>query len=294
MIVVLGATGRVGGKVAEQLLSDGRRLRVVARGKDRLSSWQAKGAEISVGSVEDPAFLCKAFAGADSVLAMIPTSLGAPDIGAYQDKVGESIARALRDSNVKHVVSISSMGAQTEKGTGIVAGLARQEKRLDALPGVNVLHLRAGYFMENLQANAQMIRSMGILGSPIRPDVKIHFIATVDVARHAAGRLAARNFPGKSVQELIGPRDVSMQEAAAILGKAIGKPELPYVQFPYEDSLKAMVGLGMSPSVAGSFVDLHRALNETDLLRAKSRDAGNTTPTSIEDFARTFASAYGS
>jgi uncharacterized protein YbjT (DUF2867 family) len=193
---------------------------------------------------------------------------------------------------VKWVVDISSMGAQTEVGSGIVAGLARHEKRLDALPGVNVLHLRPGYFMENLLANIGMIKGMGIMGSAVRPDAPIHFIATEDIARHATERLVKKDFTGKSVQELLGPRDVTMQEATSILGKAIGKPELPYVQCPYEDAAKAMVGAGLSRSIADNFVTLQRSFNENQVFKSAKRDAGNTTPTTLEDFSAVFAAAY--
>jgi uncharacterized protein YbjT (DUF2867 family) len=292
MIVVTGATGNIGKKVSEQLLAEGQQVRAIARGRERLADLAAKGAEVLAGSIEDAAFLAKAFAGAEAVLTMIPTHLQAQDILAYQVRVGEAITRGIQDSGVKYVVDISSIGAHTEVGTGIVAGLARQEKRLDALPGVNVLHLRPGYFMENLLVNAQMVKSMGILGSPARPDVKIHIIATADVARFAADRLKKKDFSGKGVQELLGPRDMDMREVTAILGKAIGKPDLPYVQFSYEDAAKAMVGMGLSPSVAESYVAFNRNFNEGSDFRTKGRDAKSTTPTTLETFAPAFAAAY--
>lgn len=42
-----------------------------------------------------------------------------------------------------------------------------------------------------------------------------------------------RDFSGSSVQDLLGERDVSFNEAAAAIGKKLGKPELRYVTFPY-------------------------------------------------------------
>jgi uncharacterized protein YbjT (DUF2867 family) len=292
MIVVLGATGNIGSKVTDKLLKGGKKVRALARGKEKLKALEARGAEARSGDAGDAAFLAKAFDGAEAVLTMIPTDLKAPDIAAYQDKVGEAIARALRDSKVQYVVEISSMGAQAVEGTGVVAGLARQEKRLDGLPGVNVLHLRPGYFMENFLSSAAMVKNMGLFGSPTRPDAKIHLIATEDIAKHAAERLSKRDWSGKTVQELLGPRDYTLQEVASILGKAVGKPDLPYVQFPYEDAVKTMTGFGISESVARNFVALNRAFNETDLFRTKARNAANTTPTTLEEFAPIFAGAY--
>lgn len=98
MIVVIGATGNIGSKVVERLLAEREKVRAVARGKDRLAALAARGAETSAGSVEDPIFLAQAFAGADAVPAMIPTTLEAEGVGANQDRAGEAIARALRES----------------------------------------------------------------------------------------------------------------------------------------------------------------------------------------------------
>jgi uncharacterized protein YbjT (DUF2867 family) len=289
---VIGATGNIGSKAAERLLGEGRKVRAVARSREKLAALASKGAEIAAGTVEDPAFLVKAFTGAEAVLAMVPTNLQAQDVGAYQDRVSSAIAQALRDTGVKKVVDISSMGAQTEAGSGIVAGLARHEKRLDALPGVDVLHLRPGYFMENFLGSVGMVKGMGILGSAIRPDAPVHLIATADIAKYASERLLKGDFKGKAVQELLGPRDMTMKEAAAILGKAIGKPDLPYVQFPYAEAAKAMVGAGLSPSVADSFIVLQRSMNENQVFRSARRDAGSTTSTRLEDFAPVFAAVY--
>jgi uncharacterized protein YbjT (DUF2867 family) len=135
---------------------------------------------------------------------------------------------------------------------------------------------------------------MGILGSSIQPEVKLHLISAADIARYAAERLRKRDFTGKSAQELIGSRDATMREVAAALGKAIGKPDLNYVQFPHEEAAKAMVGMGFSPSIAENFVALNRAFNEKTVMKTKARDAKNTTPTTLEEFAKTFAAAYKS
>jgi uncharacterized protein YbjT (DUF2867 family) len=291
MIVVTGATGNVGAKLTEQLLKEGKKVKAVARNRDKLKGLAAKGAEIAEGSLEDAAFLARAFAGAESVFALVPANLQAQDIQAYYDKIGDATAKALRESGVRSVVHLSSRGAHLASGNGPIAGLYRQEQRLNALPGVDVLHLRAAYFMENLLGSAGMVKQMGILGSATRGDLKMQMIATQDIARHAAGRLAKKDFSGKTAQDLLGPRDVTMNEVAAVLGKAIGKPDLRYVQFPYPDFVQGLIGAGFSKSVAESFAEMSKAMNENQFGEAK-RDAASNTPTSIEEFAPIFASVY--
>lgn len=291
MFVITGATGKVGGGIAERLLAQGKKVRVIGRNREKLSPWESKGAQIALGSMDDADFLAKAFAGADTVFAMVPPDMQSPDVQAHYDRFGEAIAKAIAQSGVKSVVHLSSLGADMPKGNGPIAGLYRQEQRLNALKGVDVLHLRTGYFMENLFANIPMIKGMGINGSAMRSDVKMNLIATKDIAAYAAKRIVDKDFSGKSVQELQGQRDASMQEATAALGKAIGKPELPYVQFPYEDALNAMVGAGLSHSMAENFIEMTRAFNDGLVARAP-RSAANSTPTSIEDFAAGFAQVF--
>lgn len=291
MFVITGATGKVGGGIAERLLSEGKQVRVIGRNRDKLASLEKKGAEVAVGTMEDAVFLAKNFVGAEAVFAMVPPDMASPDIQAHYDRFGSAMAKALAESGVRNAVHLSSVGAHLPKNNGPIAGLHRQEERLNALSGINVLHLRPGYFFENFYGNMPLIKGMGINGSCLKADLKMPQIATKDIAAHAAARMVKKDFTGKVVQDLLGPRDLSMKEATTVIGKAIGKPELPYVQFPYEDALKAMVGAGLSQSMAAAFVEMQKGFNE-EVLGKPERNASNTTPTGFEEFAQGFARAY--
>jgi uncharacterized protein YbjT (DUF2867 family) len=222
---------------------------------------------------------------------MIPTDLRVQDVAAYQDAVGEAITSALASSSIRYVVHLSSAGAERESGTGPVAGLHRQEERFNQLKNVLVLHLRPTYFMENFLMNIPLIKNMGINGSAIRGDLPMPLVATSDIAEAATRSLLSLDFPERKMQMLLGPRDYTFTEATQILGEAIGKPDLTYIQFGYADMKQALVSAGISESVADSFVELQKALNE-GLLTGYSRDAENTTPTTLKSFASVFAAAY--
>lgn len=285
MIVITGATGNIGNKLTSILLSEGHKLRCIARTAEKLG--QLSGAEAAPGSLEDTAFLTRAFSGASAVFAMIPPSYKAPDFRAYQNGIGASIAEAIVKAGVKHVVNLSSQGAHLPDGTGLIKGLHDQEQRLDSLPGVNVLHMRPAYFMENLLAYAEMIRKMNIIGSAIRGDLAFAMIATKDIAKFAAERLVKKDFTGKSVRDLLGQRDLSMNEATGIIGRKINRPGLKYVQVSYEDVEKALASAGFSGDVSRLFTEMVRALNE-GLLSNLPRSKDNTTGTPIEEFAEFF------
>ena len=293
MIVITGAAGKTGSALAQALLQKRQKIRVVGRDVAKLSGLAAQGAEAAVGDLGDTKFLAKAFSGADAVYALIPPNFAVPDFRAYQGRIGESITEALKGSGVKHIVHLSSQGAHLPGGTGPIAGLHEQEGRLNQLAGVNVLHLRPTYFMENLLMNIDLIRKMNIMGSAVRGDVRFAMISTRDIAAYAADRLVARDFSGRSVADLLGQRDLSLTEAAAVIGRKLGKPDLRYVAFPYEDAEKGMIGMGLTPDMAKLYVEMSKALNDGLFAVNIPRTKENTTPTSIEEFADTFAKIYG-
>jgi len=290
MITVMGATGNTGKKIAEKLLTEGEKVRALGRTEGRLAELGRSGAEILSGDLTDASFLTGAFRGADAVYTLLPTDRRSPDYRAEQDRQGETIAKAIRASDVRHVVALSSIGADLGGGTGPIAGLHAQEERLKRLETANLLFLRPVSFFENFYESLGMIKSQGFNGGSVEPDLAIPMVATRDIATVAARALRERDWRGVLVRELLGPRDLSHSEATRILGERIGKPDLRYVRFSYEDEAQALVQAGVSKSFAGLYVEMTRAFNEGKV-RA-SRTPHNTTPSPFEEFAAELARAY--
>lgn len=293
MYVILGATGNIGSKLTDILLMKGERVRVIARTAANLKKLVDRGAEAAVGNADNPEFLTKAFAGAYAVFTMIPPNYQASDFRAYQNKFSTSIVAAIKDSGVKYVVNLSSQGANLPDGTGPIKGLYDNEQRLNKFKDVNIMHLRCAYFMENLLMNIPLIKNSGIMGSAIKGDLKFPMIATKDIASVASEYLMKRNFSDRGIRDLLGQRNVSLNEAAAIIGKKVGKIDLKYVQFTYTDAEKGMTQAGLSPDVSRLFVEMSKAFNES-LIAFPERTSANTTPTSIEIFADFFTHVYKS
>ena len=292
MYVVTGATGNTGRAIAETLLAKGKKVRAIGRNAEHLQSLVAKGAEAFVGSVTDGSAVIRAFQGAEAVYLLIPPNYATENFRAYQNEVGKAYANAIHQAGIPYIINLSSVGAHLSQGAGPISGLYDVEQQLNQLQKANIVHLRPGFFMENLFFNLHLIRNQNINGTPLRGDLLIPMIATRDIAKVAAQLLLSLDFSGQSTKELLGQRDISMQEATRILGKAIGKEGLPYVQFPYEQAEQVMVTMGLSQDVARSLNEMDRGLNEERLKKKKKRTAANTTPTSFEQFAESFAAAY--
>jgi uncharacterized protein YbjT (DUF2867 family) len=216
-----------------------------------------------------------------------------PDFRAHQDRVTESIAKALEKVGVAHAVTLSSVGADKPDKTGPVVGLQKMESRLAQVPGLNAMHLRAGYFMENTLAQIAIIRSFGMMAGPIRADVPLAMIATRDIGEAAAEALLRLDFRGRQTQELLGARDVTYTEAAKVIGTAIGKPDLAYTQLPDEQVIQAMTGLGISRNMAQLLCEMSASIDSGYMKPLEPRSEKNTTPTSFETFVQeVFLPAY--
>ena len=293
MFVITGATGNTGSVAAERLLASGAKVRVIGRDAKRLERFSHKGAEAAVADMTDAAALEKAFSGARAVYALIPPNIAAPDVRAYQERVTDSLASAIRNTGIGYAVALSSFGADKTYGTGPVVGLHSLEKKLESIDGLNVLSLRASYFMENLLPQTGIIQSLGFMAGPVRADVPLPMIATHDIGAAAAELLAKLDFVGKQTRELLGARHVTCAEAAKIIGAAIGKPDLGYRQLPPAVLKPAMMQMGMSSNMVDLILEMADALNTGHMKSQEPRSPRNTTATTLETFvAEVFAPAY--
>jgi uncharacterized protein YbjT (DUF2867 family) len=289
MYVILGASGNTGSIIANSLLLNGEKVRVMGRDADRLQRFVRKGAEAFTANVNDAAALTKAFSGARAAYLMLPPVKSRED----QERQSDAIAKAVKESGLRYAVHLSSYGAHVPEGTGPIAGLHSSEQKLNAISGLNVLHLRAAYFMENNLAAIGMIHEMGVFGQALLPDLKLPMIATRDVGDYAAQRLLDLDFSGKQTRELLGEHDLSMTEATAVIARGIGKPDLRYVQFPYDQVQQVLTQMGVPPNTAAVYIEMYKAINAGVVAPQEPRSSENSTPTSFERFVQdVFAPAY--
>ena len=293
MYLITGATGNTGKPLTLALLNAGKKVRIISRDRVKAKELTDRGAELFLGSWSDASLLSSALKGTTAMYAMIPPDLFAPDYFVHQRKFAEAMATALMISNVKFVVSLSSVGTHLDSGTGALLGLRYMEQKLNEISGLNTLHLRAAYFMENMLGMIGLIKQYNKLGSPVSPDIRISMIAANDVGLYSAKMILALDFFGHNVQYLLGQRELTYNEITKVLGLAIGKPDIEYSRLSRQEYINALVnGLGVSVNVAENFYDNQNMINTGKIFEEARRDKESITQTSIEDFLKTFAYVY--
>jgi uncharacterized protein YbjT (DUF2867 family) len=274
MYVVAGVTGHVGSVVAGELLGKGKPVRVLVRSSDKGASWSKRGAEVATGSLDDPKFLAEALKGASGFFTLLPPNFQAADFFAAQKKTADSIASAVKTSGVRHVVMLSSIGANLPSGTGPIRGLHYLENALRAT-GTILSAVRAGSFQENVGMALGPAKQMGIYPNfAPSADFPTPQIATKDI-----GLLAARlllDAPSKSETiDLAGP-PYSPRQVAEKLGSALGKT-LQVVDIPPSGVVDTLMKAGMSKVIAELFAEMYGSFGKGLVVPAGDRLVNGTT-----------------
>lgn len=289
---IMGASGLIGHILCQELLKRGHKVRAIGRNEDKLNELKAKGAETAFVDFTSAAGLSTAFKGAKAVFSFMPPGYFAEGFAVYQDTVSEAIVQALKKSNTTHVLNLSSIGANLDKGTGPILEFYHHEKRMDALSDVNIVHLRPSYLMEILQLSIPFIKKTGTNGSALRGDIPIPMVATRDIGFKAAQILDTLDFKGHTVFEFTGPGAWTLQEATTIIGKAIGKPDLQYIQLSEDEERKIQMSAGKNSIIIDLWLEMYKAYNTGIIRFTQEMTPEHKGPTSFEEFSRAFAETY--
>jgi uncharacterized protein YbjT (DUF2867 family) len=277
--VITGATSDVGRTLCATLIAQGHIVREVSR---------ATGV-----SLDDTDALMQAFSNVDGAYIMIPFDMMAADLHKREDEISARLAEVIKQTHVRRVVLLSAASAHLANNTGTSRGVAQMEKRLAALDIPELVFVRAGFYMENFikgMSFSEQAKS-GVYRSAFRPDRPMPMIASKDVGECVAQILTEEPFNQPRVRELLGAKDYTMAEATRVLGAAIGQPDMRYEQVSYDTARAGMLDLGVSPSFADAVAATARSFNSNDVWAKEARSPRNTTPITLEQFAKEYISA---
>jgi uncharacterized protein YbjT (DUF2867 family) len=281
--VVTAATGRIGGRVARTLLQAGHKVVALGRDVDRLKALADLGAQMLRGDVEDEGFVESAFRGADAAFLLVSGRRTSRDFRRNFGDVGRNYANALRATSVKSAVFISCIGAHDEAHRGLVLIHADVEKALNEVADLDLVHLRAAPFYENLFYWLPAMQERRAFATPIQPDAPLEMTVTADVAVAASQLLLKLEFRGKNAIELRGRDVLTMRQIADKVAKELGRP-FPVEQTPREPDIEGLVAHGVSYDFAWLMNDAWDTFSRHGLLRAPNSPASIHATTPLEDF----------
>lgn len=294
-IIVTGSTGHISKPLTEELVQKGHAVTVISSKSEKQKEIENLGAIAAIGPLEDADFLTKTFSGADAVYSMVPPANYFDhnlDLIAYYQNLGNNYAQAISQSGVKKVVNLSTFGADLEKDNGLLLGAHNVEEILNRLPeDVSITHVRPTSFFYNLYAYTDMIKQAGFIGANYGADDVIPWVAPFDIAVVVGEELLTLSNGRKA--RYIASEELTGNETAAILGSAIGKPDLKWIIIPEEEVQSALEGIGMNPKIALGMVEMFRSLHNgvlaADYNRNKPAVMGKV---KLADFAKEFALAF--
>jgi len=295
-IIVTGSLGHISKPLTEELIQKGHEVTVISSNPERQKEIEAIGAKAAIGTMEDADFLAATFAGADIVYVM--EALGADrffdhslDINAAISSIVNNYKQAIETAGVEKVIHLSSIGAHTDKGNGILAFHWHAENILNQLPGkVSIKFMRPVDFYYNLFSFIPTIKAQNAIISNYGGDDKEPWVSPIDIAAVIAEEIE-KPFDGRTIR-YIASDEVSPNEVADILGKAIGMPDLKWLAIPDDQLLNGLLDAGMNPDIAKGFVEMNAARRGGVLYEDYDRNKPTLGQVKLADFAKEFAAVF--
>ncbi|MBB6330998.1 uncharacterized protein YbjT (DUF2867 family) [Chryseobacterium sediminis] len=296
-IVLTGSIGNIGKPLTKELVQKGHSVTVISSNEERKSAIEALGAKAVIGSMFDVDFLTETFTGADIVYLM-ETMEAAGDmfdknidfIGKISE-IGEHYKTAVERSGVKKIVHLSSIGAHTDQGTGIIVFHHHVEQILKQLPDdIAIKFIRPVGIYFNMFSFIHTIKNKGAIISNWGGDQKEPWVSPLDIADVIAEEIE-KPFDGRTIH-YVASDEVSPNEIAKALGKSIGKPDLQWKVISDQELLKSWLDIGFNEQVSKGFVETQAAQRSGILYEDYDQHPPVLGKVKLADFAREFAEVY--
>ncbi len=291
-IIITGSLGNISKPLVQELTAKGHTLRVISSNPQKQEAIHDLGAEAAIGSLSDTDFLTHTLTGADAVYCMVPPNYAHPDQMAYYQETGTSYRQAILQTGVRRVVCLSSYGAHLASGTGFIRGSYFVEQTLNTIPDILLTHVRPTFFYYNLLGFIDMIKTAGFMGSVYGGDDRLTMVSPQDIATAIAEELVKT----KDIEAVryVASDDLTCSEAAAILGNAIGKPDLEWKTLPKKIVFDTLVARGMTEESAGKYIELGMAIHTGKLRADYDIHPPLLGKVSLKAYAAEFAKAFNS
>lgn len=224
-VLVVGATGALGGAVARKLLAAGIPVRAFGRYRETLAALESLGAEVATGDLLDPDAVSRACAGVGQLFTSANNLMGSGassptrvDIPAHRN-----LCTAAKQHGVRRLVYVSARGLGGPASTVDYFRVKHQIEEMVQRSGVPYVILRPSAFLETWAAM--------LIGKGIRDDgvavlfgdgrQRSNFIAIDDVAEFAL-RILQREDVRDEIVEVGGPSNLAYADIASLVERQLG------------------------------------------------------------------------
>jgi Predicted nucleoside-diphosphate-sugar epimerases len=295
-IIITGSLGHISKPLALELVQKGHDVTLISSNPARQKDIEATGAKAAIGTIENVTFLTATFTGADVVYTMVPP------INFFDHQINflthyinlfHNFKQAILQSGVTKVIHLSSIAAHTDKGNGMLAYAHEGENMLKELPGnISIKFMRPVGFYYNMFAFIPVIKNTGAIVQNYGGDEKEPWVSPLDIATVIAEEIE-KPFEERTIR-YIASDEVSPNEIAAILGKAIGKPGLKWMVIPDEEFEQNLKTAGFNPQAAKGFTEMNAGRRSGVLYEDYFRHKPTLGKIKLTDFAKEFAAVYTS
>lgn len=317
-IIVTGSLGYIGRPLTQELVKKGHSVTVISSQTERKKEIEALGAKATIGSVEDVNFLTNTFTSAEAVYCMLAApsnSFTDPNFKPieYSTKIANNYVQAIQQSGVKRIVYLSSIGAHTDKGNGLLALHYYAENILKQLPDdISITFIRPSGFYKNLDQFAEFVKGKGFMGTFIallnygllgllsgkrgaimsnygETDMSL-WASSIDIAAAITEELETLH---NGVKVRYVTSDVlTCNEVATILGTAVGKPYLKWGIISSKQLLGGMKKSGMPSQIAEGLVKMNESIHSGNLYMDYNLHKPILGKVKMKDYATEFALIY--
>ena len=292
---ITGSLGHIGKPLTQELVKEGHLVTVISSNPEKEKAIESIGAISAIGSLEDVDFIASSFSNAEVVYCMVPPANyfdHSLDLLGYYQRLGNNYVQAIKQSGVKRVVNLSSIGGHLDKGNGILLGAHHVENLLNKLSNdVSITHIRPTEFYYNLLPQVHSAKNNGFIASNIDNEVVNSWVSPIDIASAIAEEITSP-FVGRKVR-YVASEEITYNDLVSVLGKAIGNPELKWLAITDEQMKDGLISVGMKPEIAVGLTEMCAAINSgllyEDYNLHKPSIMGNV---KVAEFANDFASDY--
>jgi len=304
-IVITGSLGNISYPLTQILVGQQHSITVISSNQKKQTEIESLGATAAIGTFEDIGFLTTTFAGADAVYCMIPLSFTEPDLLVYLRRIANNYLQALQQAKIKRVVVLSGWAADLVEGEKV-------EDVFDALTGVAVTFMRPAVFYTNFYQSMDLIKGKGLIGKFLTlrysglwallsgktgllmgncgGDDRTVFVSPKDIAAAVAEELVLQ--PDKTTIRYVGSEEMTCNEAARIIGSAIGKPWLKWVLISDKQMLQGLKMAKLPQKLAESLVEMQATMHSGKTLENFQRSRPKLGNVKLAEFAKEFAQVY--